>query len=68
MSDSLVLPPRRSRMAMEVTAAIGVAIAVLGTVAGPSDGMAARAPYFVIGGGAYAVGGVLGWLLVRRRR
>ena len=67
MGESLVLPPRRSRKALVFTAGLGVTIAVLGTLAGPWEEMAARAPYAILGGSAFAGGGVLASLLVKRR-
>ena len=68
MAESLLLPPRRSRVALIVTAAIGIAIAAGITLAGgPWDEMGQRAPYAILGGGAFAVGGVLGWMAKRPR-
>jgi hypothetical protein len=67
MIDSLLLKPRRSRMALIVTAGLGAAIACGGILAGPWDEVGARAPYALLGGAAFAVGGLLGWLAKGRR-
>ena len=67
MAESLLLPPRRSRTALIVTAALGLAIAVAVLLAGSWEDVGARAPYAILGGGAFAFGGVLGWLAKRRR-
>lgn len=67
MAESLLLPPRRSRLALIVTAALGIAIAAGVILAGPWEDMGARAPYAILGGGAFAFGGVLGWLVKRPR-
>jgi hypothetical protein len=67
MIDSLLLKPRRSRLALIVTAGIGAAVACGVILAGPWDQIGARAPYALLGGGAFAFGGVLGWLVKRRR-
>jgi hypothetical protein len=62
MAESLLLKPRRSRTALIVTAALGAAIAAGVTLAGPWEEVGTRLPYALLGGGAFAFGGVLGWL------
>lgn len=67
MAESLLLKPRRSRTALIVTAALGAAIAAGVIVAGPWEEVGTRVPYALLGGGAFALGGVLGWLAKRPR-
>jgi hypothetical protein len=67
MVESLLLAPRRSRTALVVTTALGLAIAAGVVLAGPWEEAGARAPWALLGGGAFAVGGVLGWLAKRPR-
>jgi hypothetical protein len=65
--ESLVLPPRRSRTALVLTAGLGAAIAVAAALAGPWETVTERMPYGILGGAAFAVGGLLGWLAKRPR-
>jgi hypothetical protein len=60
------LSPSDRRM-LAVTATLGAAIALAVTIVGPLDTAIDRAPYGLLGGVAYAVGGVLG-LAIRRWR
>ena len=58
----------RDRRPLYVTLAIGILIAVVATLAGGVDGAAERAPFAVLGGGSFAFGGAIVWLLNSRRR
>jgi hypothetical protein len=58
----------RDRRPLYVTLAIGIAIAAVAALSGGLDAVGDRAPIAVLGGGGFAFGGAIVWLLNSRRR
>jgi hypothetical protein len=58
----------RDRRPLYVTLVIGILIAVVATLSGGVGAAAERAPIAVLGGGSFAFGGAIVWLLNARRR